>query len=221
MSERILKLMDIRELILHIRNQSSDRQIQRDTGIDRRTVKRYREWALEQGLLEGDMPPLETLQALVASSFQEKTPPQNLSSLESYRRPVKKWVDQGVEIAAIRQRLLERGYTGSYASVWRFVRTIKPSSRKGTTTRVETKPGEEAQVDFGYAGRMVDPRTGKLRKAWAFVMTLSWSRHQYVEFVWDQKVETWLNCHRKAFEFFAGTPGRVRIDNLKTAVFVN
>ncbi len=218
MSERILKLMDIRELILHIRNQSSDRQIQRDTGIDRRTVKRYREWALEQGLLEGEMPPLETLQALVANSFQEKTPPQNLSSLESYRSQVKKWVDQGVEIAAIRQRLLERGYTGSYASVWRFVRTIKPSSRKGTTTRLETKPGEEAQVDFGYAGRMVDARTGKLRKSWAFVMTLSWSRHQYVEFVWDQKVETWLNCHRKAFEFFAGTPGRVRIDNLKTAI---
>jgi hypothetical protein len=39
--------------------------------------------------------------------------------------------------------------------------------------RVETPPGDEAQVDFGYAGLMHDPRSGSRRKAWAFVMTLS------------------------------------------------
>ena len=59
---------------------------------------------------------------------------------------------------------------------------------------------EEAQVDFGYAGRMRDPQTGQLRKAWAFVMVLGFSRHQYVEFVWDQSVATWLLLHRHAFE---------------------
>ncbi len=218
MSERILNLMDIRELLLHLRAGSSYRQIQRDTGLDRRTVKRYRQWAQQQGLLEGDLPALEELHAQVGRSFQEKTPPQNASSVESYRSQVKAWVQQGVEVAAMRQRLIERGYTGSYAAVWRFVKTIRPDKHKDTTTRLETKPGEEAQVDFGYAGRLIDPETGKLRKAWAFVMTLSWSRHQYVEFVWDQKIETWLRCHRNAFEFFGCVPQRVRIDNLRTAI---
>jgi len=33
-------------------------------------------------------------------------------------------------------------------------------------------------------------------------MTLAFSRHQYVEFVWDQTVATWLGCHRRAFEWF-------------------
>jgi transposase len=218
MSERILNLMDIRELLLHLRAGSSSRQIQRDTGFDRRTVKRYRQWAQKQGLLEGELPALEELHVLVERSFQEKTPPQNESSVERYRSQVEAWVQQGVEVAAMRQRLMERGYTGSYAAVWRFVNTIKPSKPKDTTTRLETKPGEEAQVDFGYAGRMLDPQTGKLRKAWAFVMILSWSRHQYVEFVWDQKIETWLRCHRNAFEFFGRVPQRVRIDNLRTAI---
>jgi transposase len=37
-------------------------------------------------------------------------------------------------------------------------------------------------------------------------MTLAHSRHQYVEFVWDQTVATWLGCHRRAFEWFAGVP---------------
>jgi hypothetical protein len=65
---------------------------------------------------------------------------------------------------------------------------------------------------------MIDPETGKLRKTWVFVMTLSWSRHQYVEFVFNQKVETWLRLHRNAFSFFNGVPARVVIDNLKAGI---
>jgi len=218
MSERKLKIMDIRELLIHIRAQSSDRQVSRDTGFNRRTVKRYREWGQKQGLLEGEMPSLEELQSCVTASLPEKTPPQNQSSLEAYRELVKQWVSANVEVAAIQQRLMERGYTGSYASVWRFVRSIEPRKRQRLTVRVETKPGEEAQVDFGYAGRMIDPETSKLRKSWAFVMTLAWSRHQYVEFVWDQKIATFLGCFRNAWEFFGGVTERARIDNLKTAI---
>ena len=45
MANRRKDTMDIRELLLHMRAGSSDRQIERDTGIDRRTVKRYRDWA--------------------------------------------------------------------------------------------------------------------------------------------------------------------------------
>jgi hypothetical protein len=102
-------------------------------------------------------------------------------------------------------------------SVWRFVRKLEPAE-PAATVRVERQPGEEAQVDFGYAGKMIDPATDKLRRTWAFVMTLSWSRHQYVAFVFDQKVGTWLECHRQAFAFFGGVPKRVVIDNLKAAI---
>jgi hypothetical protein len=58
----------------------------------------------------------------------------------------------------------------------------------------------------------------KLRRTWAFVMTLCFSRHQYVEFVWDQTVATWLGCHRRAFEWFGAVPARVTIDNAKCAI---
>jgi len=212
--------MDIRELLTQIRANASDRQIHRDTGVARRTIKRYREWAQEQGLLEGDWPPLDELVGLFNQTLPVPTPPQNTSSVEPYRVMVKQLVDQNVEIAAQYQRLQERGYSGSYSAVYRFVRTLKPKKNKNreATVRVERKPGEEAQVDFGYAGRMTDPETGELRRAWCFVMTLSWSRHQYVEFVFNQKVETWLRLHRNAFEFFGGVPGRVVPDNLKAAI---
>jgi len=217
MTERRLNLMDIRELILQIRAESRDRQVARETGIDRRTVKRYRKWAKEQGLLEGPMLSQEALQVLVDKTLEEKKPPQNQSTVESYRGEISQWIKEKVEVMAMWQRLKERGYEGSYSSVLRFVRVLEPSVPE-TVVRVERKPGEEAQVDFGYAGLMMDPHSGELRKTWAFVMVLAWSRHMYVEFVFDQKVETWLRCHQNALEFFGGVPERIVVDNLKAAI---
>ena len=166
--------MDIREILRRVRLDQSDRAIADALSIDRKTIGRYRRWATEQGFLEGPLPPLGELHRSLDETLPSPPAPQNISSVEPYRNVVAKLRRQGVEIAAIHQRLQERGYTGSYSSVRRFVRQVEPSSPQ-VTVRVETPPGEEAQVDFGYAGRMTDPDTGRLRKAWAFVMLLSWS----------------------------------------------
>lgn len=83
------------------------------------------------------------------------------------------------------------------------------------TVRLETSPGEQAQVDFG----QVTLNLGETRKrVWAFVMTLSYSRHRFVRFVERQDVQTWLDCHIRAFEFFGGATRTVVLDNLKAGV---
>jgi len=210
-------IMDIRDVLRRLRKGESVRAVARITGVDRKTVGRYHAWAAEQGLLQGPLPPLGDLNRLLEETLQSQSPPQNISSVEPYRELVVKLRREKVEIAAIHQRLMERGYTGSYSSVHRFVRKLEPVTPE-VMVRVETRPGEEGQVDFGFAGWMIDPESGELRKTWAFVMTLSWSRHQYVEFVFDQKVETWLRSHRNAFAFFGGIPERVVIDNLKAGI---
>jgi transposase len=209
--------MDIREMLRRLRQGESNRAVAEAMHIDRKTVGRYRTWADEQGLLEGRLLSLGDVHQLLEETLSSPPPPQNTSSVEPYRAAVTKLRNEGVEIAAIYERLKERGYQGSYSSVYRFVRNLEPRT-PDVTVRVETEPGEEGQVDFGYAGRMMDPETGELRRTWAFVFTLSWSRHQYVEFVFDQKVETWLRLHRNAFAFFGGVPKRVVIDNLKAGI---
>jgi transposase len=209
--------MDIREIIIRLRAGSSDRQIGREVGLDRRTIRRYREWAEGQELLTKALPPLEQLQALLSQTLPEQRPPQNISRVEPYRAVVEQLVKEKVEVQAILQRLQERGYEGSYSAVYRFVQGLKGRLPEATV-RVERQPGEEGQVDFGYAGLMLDPVSGRWRRTWAFVMTLAWSRHQYVEFVFDQKVETWLLCHCHALQYFGGVPQRLVIDNLKTAI---
>jgi len=209
--------MDIREILRHLQRTGSDRAVARSTGVDRKTVARYRVWAAEQGLLNGSLPPMGELERLLEETLNSPPPPQNVSSVEPFREAVLNLRQQGIEMAAIHARLRERGYTGSYSSVVRFVRRLEPPE-PDVVVRVETKPGEEAQADFGYAGKMIDPEDGRLRKAWSFVMTLSWSRHQYVEFVFDQRIETWLSLHRNAFAFFGGVPQRVVLDNLKAGI---
>jgi transposase len=209
--------MEVREVIRQLRKGQSTRAVAAALGINRKTVIRYRAWAVEQGLLEGELLSLSELQRLLDKTLPETPPPQNISSVEPYREIVMKMRKQGVEIAAIHQRMKERGFEGSYSAVYRFVRKLEPIEPE-VFTRVETLPGEEAQVDFGYVGKTIDPETGKERKTWVFVMTLSWSRHQYVEFVFDQKVETWLRLHCNAFTFFSGVPTRIVIDNLKSGI---
>jgi len=209
--------MDIREILRCVQKGQSDRAIAEAMNVDRKTVAKYRVWAKKHGVLEGPLPSLSHLQGLLDQTLVTPPPPQNTSSVEPYRQKVAKLRKGGVEIAAIHERLQEQGYDGSYASVYRFVRSLEPPE-PDAMTRVETAPGEEAQVDFGYAGKMIDPESGELRSAWAFVMTLSWSRHQYVEFVFDQKVETWLRLHRNAFAFFGAVPRRIVPDNLKAAI---
>ena len=148
--------MDIREIIRRLRAGESERQIAKAMGVNRKTAGRYHRWAQEHGLLTGALPPLEALQALVEKTWRVSAPPQNVSTVEPYREVVTRLREEKVEIAAIHQRLKERGYTGSYMAVYRFVRQLEPRM-PDVTVRVETRPGEEAQVDFGYVGRMRGP----------------------------------------------------------------
>jgi len=217
MAGRRIDTVDIRELVRHLRDTTNDSAVRRATGLNRRTIVRYRRWAHSQGLLSGPLPPIEQLQTLIATTLTLPPPPQTTSSVEPYRDLVLQLHRDGVEGTAIRERIGELGFAGSVSAIYRFLHHLAPAE-PDVTVRVETAPGEEAQVDFGYAGRMLDPESGRLRKSWAFVMTLSWSRHQYVEFVWDQTVATWLTLHRHAFEYFGGIPKRIKLDNLKAAI---
>ena len=217
MAGRRCEVTDVREVLRRLRAGDPERRIARELALSRNTVAGYRRWAERHSLLMGDLPDPATLAALLHPPARER-PRHEQSCVAPFHDAVVAWRQQGVEGQAIFQLLVEQhGFAGSYSAVKRFLRRVEPPTPRATI-RVETEPGAEAQVDFGPAGRMLDPDQGQLRRAWAFVMTLSCSRHQYVEFVFDQSVATWCRCHRAAFEFFGGVPRRVVLDNLKAAI---
>lgn len=206
----------IRDIIYRLRQKESISSIHRATSICRKTVRKYAELARDHQLLDpaAPLPDLPALQTLLGAPA---LPPAHVSSVEPFREAVKEFVVQKVGMKAIWQRLREDyNYAGGYSSVVRFIKRHFSGKPTGNI-RIETEPGEEAQVDFGFAGTLPS-ESGKPRKIWVFVMTLSWSRHQYIEFVLDQKIPTWIACHENAFRWFGGVPQRISFDNLKSAV---
>jgi len=207
----------LRDLIYRLRAGESERRIAQDLKVSRPTVHKYRLWAEIQGYLDPGKP-LPELANLVASLGPVAPPPPMSSTLAPYQAFVEQSLEQGVEMTAIWQRLQENyGYKGSYSAVRRLVQRLRPNQPEAIV-RVQSAPGEEMQVDFGHVGQLFEPSSGRVRPAYVFVATLSYSRHQYAEIVFDQKIPTWLALHRRAFESFGGVPQRVVPDNLKAAV---
>lgn len=219
MPKERLNTMDLHALLRRLQVGDSDRAIAQALHLDRKTVGKYHDWAQSEHLLEGELPDLATLHARLALAFPGAPLPQNQSSLELFRAEIQAYVDRGLRPRTIFQKLSEReDFTGSESAVYRLVQRLKPPKAPDAVGRVETPAGEVAQVDFGEVARMLDPRTHLLRRTWAFCLVLAFSRHMFVEFVFDQTVLTWLLCHQHAFEFFGGVPQRVVLDNLKAAI---
>ena len=137
------------------------------------------------------------------------------SKLDLHKETILKYLGENLSKFRIWEELRKQGLQVGYSTVKDYCSKIK--KRENIFMRIHTKVGEEAQVDFGYCGYLPD-KNNKRRKAWVFNMRLSYSRLDYYEIVYDQKVETFINCHINAFKFFGGVPRTVKIDNLKSAI---
>lgn len=139
------------------------------------------------------------------------------SSCEPFRETILKKLEQGLSAVRIHQDLVaEHDFPGSYYSVMRYVR------RQETATplpfrRIETSPGEEAQVDFG-TGALVLAEDGRRRKTHLFRIVLSYSRKAYSEAVYRQTTENFIRALENAFWHFGGVVQTLVIDNLRAAV---
>ena len=74
------------------------------------------------------------------------------------------------------------------------------------------------QIDYAKMGSLYDPLTKTNVTVYAFIGTLAYSRHKFVDFVYKQDQQSFTQSHVKMFNFFQGTPKVIYLDNLKTGV---
>lgn len=185
--------MDIHQLK---RSGLSIRKIARKLGIHRKTVKKY----------------------LAAGSFpQYHRKAEKPSLIDPYRQVIRDFLDDDdYQATWLLDKARKMGYTGSYETLKRYVRSIKAHNRRIAYIRFETEPGHQAQVDWG--DFKVTDALGRTTTVFAFVMVLGFSRAMYVEFVERCTLEVFMDCHIRAFRELGGVPAEVLYDNMKNVV---
>jgi transposase len=208
-----------------LRQGRSQREIERLTGVDRKTIRRL-ERAAQEGS-EAKSPGVATGSGGRESAvFEVETPPprppaplpkEARSACEEHRAWIQDQVELGRNAQSIFQDLVEGfGFTRRYNSVKRFVRVLKRREPDRFDV-LESPVGEEAQVDFGQ-GAPTLYRNGKYRRPYLFCMTLKYSGKAFRKVLWKADQESWARLHEEAFRAFGGCVKYVVLDNLKQGV---
>ena len=226
MARRTFDVIDIVEILMHWHAGRPIAVVAESLGTDRKTIRKYVAPAEAVGLIPGG-PPLSRDQwaALVRDWFPELTDPRARSLthavIDAHRERIGDMLKSN-KATTVHQRLRdEHGLDVGISSFRRYVWLEFPDEaleNKVTVLRPDVAAGEEAQIDYGYLGRWFDPKLGRWKRVWGFVMVLAMSRHMFVRPTFRMDQCAWVAAHRDAFDFFGGAPRRLVPDNLKTGV---
>lgn len=114
------------------------------------------------------------------------------------------------------EEVKQQGYAGKLTILKEFVREVKRQHSLRAVMRFETMPGQQAQVDWGDFGTIIEG--GLEKKLYCFFMVLGYSRTKFVKFTTSTVQQVFLQCHMEAFQYFGGVPKEILYDNLKQVV---
>jgi transposase len=180
-------------------------EVARELGIDRRTVRKYRDLTPEQI-------------AVYRNSTKRRS--RKVDDFEDWiRYRVEVMAEDGViNSQAIYEDLKGLGYEGSARTLRRYVSQlgVKPQKRR-IFEPFETPPGHQAMVDLGEK-RKVGLRS-ESRTVYFAALVLSHSRKKYAEW-YDRPVDTemFIEFHQRAFQALGGIPHQIVYDQTKLAV---
>lgn len=161
---------------------------------------------------------------ILVGSAREKQTRDKPSYFDAYRGQIKEWMDKNVSNVRMHELLVEtHRITRTYDSLCKYIQQEFPKHQEAFGVQM-TSPGEEAEVDFGYAGlQLVNPPGAPVvrQKTWILCVKLSYSRVSYYEMTLDQKVSTLTSGITRAFGYFGGVPKRLKVDNLRAAILQN
>lgn len=174
--------------------------IARQTGFDRKTVRKYLDTGLEAPVY-GPRAPSERLAAPFANYLHGR--------LEAF---------PGLSARRLHRELCELGFEGAYSTLTEYLRLIRPPRPQPFERRFETPAGQQAQVDFAEFKVAFTDEPGVVRKVWLFSLVLGHSRWLWGRFCPSQDLQTVLRCHIAAFEALGGATTEILYDRMKTAV---
>ena len=205
------------------------RQIERRTGVRRETISDYLKVAGIPVRTRGGRPrvwpppnpattpavstdspsnPATTTGVSTDSAAGSPTRAPSASACEIYREVITDALGRGRNAMAIWQDLVDdHGFTARYASVRRFVATLRGATPPEARVVILTTPGVEGQVDYGDGPMVRWPDTGQYRRTRLFVFTLAHSRKAVRLLTWKSSAQIWCALHEQAFRRLGGSGG--------------
>ena len=222
MGFREVPVFEVREVLrLWLRGEGF-RGVERLSGVDRKTVRRYIGAAQAAGLTrEGGEAQLTD--GFLATVVEAVRPHRHdghgatWRALQAEADQIRTWIeDEGLTVTKVRDLLVRRGLEVPQRTLTRFTTELcGPRRGRGVTVRVaDGTPGDECQVDFGRMGMLYDPATDRRRVCHALIFTACYSRHCFVWLSFSQTIEAVIVGFEEAWTFFGGVFRVVIPDNM-------
>jgi transposase len=224
MSKKEYTVIEILDILRRCKAGDGFRAIATATGIARNTVRKYIRLGEANGFnREADID-LEDIAYAVFKEVHKDSNPNDLSIRDNVLMPHKETIENWLirdhlTVTKAHIKLLRTGITISYSSLYRFAQErIGIGGDSGTVRMAATEPGEVAEVDFGRLGYIFDKALNRMKVLYALVVTLVFSRYQYVHVTHKQDLPALIGGIEDAWDFFGGITRRLIIDNMKAAV---
>ena len=227
MAYKEVKIMEIREIIRRRHAGQNISEISTAVSRDRNTVRKQLKMIEEHGMSVSaiELNSEKVIGTLVKITEQMHSKPEQQDVFLSFKEEIKSLVEDKIKkiklksifrVVCSRHDLEDKV---SYSSFLRFVKEHQlAETQPGVTCRIETPPGHQLQVDYAKVGLLRDRETDARKTVYAFIGTLSHSRHKFVEFVYKQDKKSFVESHVKMFKFLGGVPKTNVIANLKAGV---
>lgn len=225
MGYRFMSIEDLKEILRRWHSGHTISSIKKALGFDRNTIRNYIQLFKTAGYLQGNPLPEEqtlilTLQAMlplkarsrgIRHAFEvHKT--EILDLILDEKEPVK----PKTAFLIVKEKY---DIKGSYETFKLFMREHAPLINKPEPPlRIELPPGEETQLDYGKVGMIYDYEEKRNKVVWAFCARLSCCRLPYIEYVYTQNKEAFVESNVNMVEFYQGATQFITIDNLKAGV---
>jgi transposase len=226
MAFREVRVFEVRDVLRLWLAGEGIRAMERLAGLDRKTVRRYVEAALELGLVRPGG--VEQLSEVFIGLVVEAVRPHRTDghgeawrTLQVHHDDIALWVEADLTGVKITELLERRGVAVPARTVQRYIAQVLGRRRgRAPTVRVaDGEPGDECQVDFGRMGLVFDPTSGRNRVAHALIFTAGFSRHCFVWLTHRQTTGAVIAGCEAAWRFFGGVFRTLIPENVARHIF--
>lgn len=210
----------IRQLLLFLERGLSQRSIEKELHISRKTIgvyhQRFRDTGLEiTALLRLPDEQLEQILGLTRSSESQEVDPRTI-----HFHNLIEYFNKELSRTGVTRLLLWQEYIHDYPSGFQYSRFCELLQEQlkiaNAVMHFEHHPGKLMEVDFaGDPLYYVDPSSGEIIACPVFVGVLPFSGLSYVEALPNAKLVQVVKALNNTVEFFGGVPLSVKSDNMK------